>query len=305
MMLHPRRLLWRSPASAPVELRFIDLFMIIVAALLFVVVTVALAGALIPQPGPADRLRVATRSLPVAVECLRYTLHLAARGGTAPYGWRLVEGELPAGLGLHGATGQIAGTPLRPLVCPMTVEVLDARGGAARASLTLEVRARRQGEPLRTEGEVIFLPQVVTFVSYRHRFSATGGRPPVTWRLVEGTLPPGLTLSPDGTVAGTLEIAAVDPRLNEPCRFAVAAEDSEGARRVQHAAVRLRFEPRWSWMKGVEESLTFAFWLVVERLAAPMVLASLAGLLLVVAAGFRGGRAPAWEGLLAWLKRQV
>jgi hypothetical protein len=303
MPLWRLRFRFRPPASAPVELRFIDLFMIVVAALLFVIVTVGLAGALAPQPAPAKRLQIATDSLPVAVEGARYTLHLAARGGTAPYRWRLVQGDLPRGLSLHAATGLIAGTPVRPVLRTLRVEATDARGAAARRALTLEVRARRPGEPLRTEGETLLLPEAVTFVPYRFRFAPTGGRPPCTWRLLEGTLPPGLQLSPDGTVSGTLELMSADARLAEPWRFSLEVEDSVGARRSQLAALPVRFAPRWSWMKTVEEAVGAAFWGILQWVVAPLLIATLSGLLLLALAGCRGGRSGPWEGLLLFSTR--
>lgn len=40
-----------------------------------------------------------------------YTLPLQATGGTAPYAWHLVQGELPPGLKLHSHTGKITGSP--------------------------------------------------------------------------------------------------------------------------------------------------------------------------------------------------
>jgi hypothetical protein len=40
-----------------------------------------------------------------------YSTMLDASTGTAPYSWLLTSGELPDGLSLNGATGQISGTP--------------------------------------------------------------------------------------------------------------------------------------------------------------------------------------------------
>jgi len=40
-----------------------------------------------------------------------YTLPLQATGGTAPYAWHLVQGDLPPGLKLHPHTGKITGSP--------------------------------------------------------------------------------------------------------------------------------------------------------------------------------------------------
>jgi len=40
-----------------------------------------------------------------------YSLPLQATGGTAPYAWHLVQGEMPPGLKLHPHTGKITGSP--------------------------------------------------------------------------------------------------------------------------------------------------------------------------------------------------
>jgi hypothetical protein len=284
-------------------LRFIDLFMLLIAALLFVIVMVSLTGALVPEPSHQQRLEVATDSLPIAIEGIRYALYLAVRGGTPPCRWQVVEGGLPRGLWLEGGSGRIGGIPLRPTNERMTVEVTDARGVSARRTLALEVRARRRGEILRTEGEVLSLPEAVTFVPYHFRLSPAGGRPPCTWRVREGPLPPGLELSPDGTVTGTLVMQSVDARLADPWRFCVEVEDSDGRKRTQSAVMSLRFIPRWSWTKTVEEAVAGAFKFVCGWVIAPLLAVSLSGLLLLAITGFPGGWAPPWDGLIRYLRR--
>jgi hypothetical protein len=48
-----------------------------------------------------------------------------AVGGTAPYTWSLSAGNLPAGVTLNGATGEISGTPTDKGVFNVTVQVTD------------------------------------------------------------------------------------------------------------------------------------------------------------------------------------
>lgn len=52
------------------------------------------------------------------------------------------------------------------------------------------------------------LPAAAAGEPYRHRLAAWGGTPPYRWRLLTGELPPGLSLSAEGEVAGTPERAA-------------------------------------------------------------------------------------------------
>jgi polyisoprenoid-binding protein YceI len=65
---------------------------------------------------------------------------------------------------------------------------------------TSSPRALTVGEPLRITA--IQLPSGVVGLTYRYAFRATGGVPDYRWT-TESTLPPGLTLSPEGVLSGT------------------------------------------------------------------------------------------------------
>jgi hypothetical protein len=66
---------------------------------------------------------------------------LSARGGKAPYTWRLsTSGDsLPSGLSLS-TSGQVSGTPTRPAVATVIVTVQDRNGLTDLASFSIEVR---------------------------------------------------------------------------------------------------------------------------------------------------------------------
>jgi hypothetical protein len=55
-----------------------------------------------------------------------YTLPLQATGGTAPYAWHLVQGDMPPGLKLHPHTGKITGSPTVPGDYHFTIGASDA-----------------------------------------------------------------------------------------------------------------------------------------------------------------------------------
>jgi hypothetical protein len=55
-----------------------------------------------------------------------YTLPLQATGGTTPYAWHLVQGEMPLGLKLHPHTGKITGSPTVPGDYRFTIGAADA-----------------------------------------------------------------------------------------------------------------------------------------------------------------------------------
>jgi hypothetical protein len=66
--------------------------------------------------------------------------------------------------------------------------LVEADHGAAGAALTVTTTALPDGAP---------------GTAYSTTLEASGGTPPYTWQVTDGTLPDGLTLSPDGTLSGT------------------------------------------------------------------------------------------------------
>ncbi len=64
------------------------------------------------------------RSLPAATARSAYSVRLSARGGTAPYVWRLRVGTLPPGLSL-ASTGRISGRPEKAGLWRFTIDVTD------------------------------------------------------------------------------------------------------------------------------------------------------------------------------------
>jgi hypothetical protein len=69
------------------------------------------------------------------------------------------------------------------------------------------------------------LPDAYFAVSYRQRITASGGSGRYTFSLVANVLPPGLMLSPSGTISGTVNaFSSSDP----PFSFLIRATDSNG-----------------------------------------------------------------------------
>ncbi len=92
------------------------------------------------RPLETEPLVVLSKSLPNARASCDYSVQLACMGGTAPYTWRLVKGELPEGLTLD-PTGLLHGCPFtktrvnETIDMPFTVEVRDQRGQTAQQEL--------------------------------------------------------------------------------------------------------------------------------------------------------------------------
>jgi hypothetical protein len=173
-------------------------------------------------------LVIATDMLPAAEEGTEYAVDFMAMGGTAPYGWFVVDGALPMGLVL-GADGHLGGTPTEVGPFDFRLRAVDASTppGFAEKDFHLEV----QIAPLHITADQIFnlfITQVVVLptitiipnipVPYDTQLQATGGLRPYHWSEVplpanlqqfvpHSGIPDGLVLDDDGHLHG----AVVDP----------------------------------------------------------------------------------------------
>ncbi|HUI84463.1 MAG TPA: Ig domain-containing protein [Candidatus Binatia bacterium] len=90
------------------------------------------------QPAP---LMITTTTLPNGQVSVPYNATLGATGGTPPYTWSIVSGNLPPGLGLTPSSGLISGTPTTPGVSSFTVQVEDSQQQTAQQPLQIVVDA--------------------------------------------------------------------------------------------------------------------------------------------------------------------
>ncbi len=86
-----------------------------------------------------DFVRVDTSDLPGAWLGQEYASFLSASGGDGSYSWAVTAGDLPPGLGLLSASGELRGNPTMAGSFPFTVTVTSAMRTAT-AQLTLVVR---------------------------------------------------------------------------------------------------------------------------------------------------------------------
>jgi sugar lactone lactonase YvrE len=154
--------------------------------------------------------------LPAASVGVAYSQQLTATGGTPPYTWTVTSGALPSGLTLSSA-GLIAGTPTVAVTGTFGITVSDASMTTANGSLTLTVNPTALA---------IFtsavLPSGIAGGAYSQTLAAIGGTAPYTWSVFSGVLPPGLTLSTAGLLAGT-------PTTLGAYNFTVQVQDSASA----------------------------------------------------------------------------
>jgi hypothetical protein len=149
---------------------------------------------------PAQRLTLVVRPMEIAAPSLpdapvwtAYSQKLTTRGGKATLVWSVSGGGLPPGVVLSSA-GALSGKPTTVGSYPVTIKVKDALGQIATKSFVITVT-----------------PMTITTTSltavkkgsyYSQLLAASGCRATLTWSVLSGTLPTGLTLSTTGRISG-------------------------------------------------------------------------------------------------------
>ena len=145
-----------------------------------------------------------------------YSDTLTTDGGTAPYSYAVTAGTVPAGLTFN-PSGILSGMPLAAGNASFTITATDSSGapGPYSASRTYTVTI---AAPVITLTPVT-LPDATFGVPYNQAITADGSVGPYVVTIIAGSLPAGITLSPDGTLSGT-------PTVGGPIFFGVRATDA-------------------------------------------------------------------------------
>lgn len=149
---------------------------------------------------PAATLTITNTSLANGNINAAYNTTLTSTGGVAPITWSILSGSLPTGLTLTGSTGVISGTPTESGVFDLKFQAADSSNPQqlAQKSLVLTI----DGTTLAITTTSLFNPLVGE--SYNQTLQFTGGTLPVTWSILSGALPAGLSLdSSTGAITGT------------------------------------------------------------------------------------------------------
>jgi hypothetical protein len=273
-------------------LRFIDLFLTTIAALVFITVV-----ALIVSPAAVKRsaLRIRHVVLPSATEREPYAVTFAGAGGRPPYSWAVAPGALLPGLRLAPATGELSGTAADSGTMRVELALRDSAGSVAKRRLKLVVRAIHRPEVLRMAAPVAVLPEAVSSEDYRHVFKVSGGAFPYRFSVPHGSLPDGLKLSAGGVLHGRLKLEASDRAFAHPRQLAVTVRDANGKHATQRFELSLRHVTHVpAFLRAIGDGLAF----VVAWVVGPTLVVSLLVLAGVALAGSEGGIAGPYRGAL-------
>ncbi|MBI3183515.1 MAG: putative Ig domain-containing protein [Myxococcales bacterium] len=189
---------------------------------------------------PTAQLEVTSTSLPPIINSpgLPYQGSVAAAGGVKPYSWRVAAGALPGGITL-AADGVLSGT-VRPGTqvgeSKVTFEVSDSLGTLARSELKVRVV-----EPGALIIRTLVIPNALVGSEYLTDLSAQNadGKPvakPLSWAVVSGRLPDGLSLSTQDDERGIL---AGKPLVAGTFPMSLQVEDAKGRADVADFILRV------------------------------------------------------------------
>jgi hypothetical protein len=157
--------------------------------------------AFVMSVNPATLLITTNSPLANAALGSAYSATFAASGGTPPYvSWNITGGQLPPGLTLNPTNGAVSGTPNTAGVYNFTVTVRDNASNTASKAFTLTVPAPGNVLTILTTS----CPAAFLGSAYNCPLSASGGVPPYTWSISQGSLPGGVNLNTStGELSGT------------------------------------------------------------------------------------------------------
>ncbi len=152
---------------------------------------------------------IATTALKNTLRGFTYSDAVVVSGGTIPYLWQVISGNLPQGLVFNSTTGAISGTTNVDIgfTASFTVRVTDGGNPSASRDQNYTIQAI---DPLVINSTTI--PGGGQSLPYSVTFAGLGGISPLSWSVASGSQPPGLTLnSTTGVMAGTPNVCGSFP----------------------------------------------------------------------------------------------
>ena len=140
----------------------------------------------------------------------KYSLALQAIGAASTL-WSVTSGTLPAGIGLS-PNGTLEGIPTKSGTYEFTVKAENPNGSATKTyTLVIDPDPSSGGDSSGDDSSTsstppsittTYLPEAISGIVYSRKLEADGDSP-ITWQLITGNLPSGITLSTSGTLSGT------------------------------------------------------------------------------------------------------
>ncbi|RMG04606.1 MAG: hypothetical protein D6726_03050, partial [Nitrospirae bacterium] len=153
------------------------------------------------DPDCAPLVVSAPANLPAGTIGQAYSYSIPVSGGFPDIGINIIGGNLPPGLSLT-RSGVITGVPTTSGTYKFTLRVFDSCPTGSR-----EVRKDLTINITKLCPDMVFIPSVLpggtVGVPYSVSLLSSGGTPPVSFKVVGGTLPPGMVLSSSGILSGT------------------------------------------------------------------------------------------------------
>ncbi|WP_439449035.1 putative Ig domain-containing protein [Stenotrophomonas sp. ATs4] len=172
----------------------------------------------------APTITVTPASLPSPVAGVAYSQTITASSGQpTTFTFAITAGQVPVGLSLNTATGELSGTPTQAGPYSFTLTATDGGGFTGSQSYTGVVSAPVLSLAPGT------LAGASAGTAYSATFVASGGNPGYSYQLT-GTLPAGLSFSSAGVLSGTptqagtfsLSVIATDSTTGTGAPFSVA-----------------------------------------------------------------------------------
>jgi len=160
-----------------------------------------------------NSLTIAPASVPNGTVGTLYSQALTATVASGAVSWAVISGALPGGLTLGASSGIISGTPTAPGAFAFTVQATDGSAQTGTRAYAMTVFNVLNITPATA-------PNGIVGTAYSQALAVTNGTGAVSWAVVSGTLPGGLTLgASSGIISGT-------PTLPGTFAFTVSATDS-------------------------------------------------------------------------------
>jgi Putative Ig domain len=158
-----------------------------------------------PTPAPTSTtfpFLITTTSLPDGNVCANYAAFITANkgGGFSLDTWKIVSGQLPAGLTMATSYGimstVVTGTPVTLQTAAFTVQVQDNAGDTATKTFSIRIYPPL---PLNVTNQGSTLAPGTVGTAYSSNLFTSGGCRPLVWSITAGQLPPGLALTQNST----------------------------------------------------------------------------------------------------------